>query len=85
MTHLLRALDLGWIMWVVGVDGKGEFERAGLVHAFVRLNSQGKVENVGRIRKVCAHRFGQLELGQVYQVRSTGRQCEGGGQRELRW
>lgn len=32
-THLLCALDLGWVMWIVVVDCKGELERAGLVHA----------------------------------------------------
>ena len=30
--YLLRALHFGRIMWVVGVDRKGEYERATLVH-----------------------------------------------------
>ena len=30
--YLLRALHFGRIMWVVGVDRKGEYKRAALVH-----------------------------------------------------
>lgn len=33
VTHLLCALDLRWLMWVVGVDGECESERAALVHS----------------------------------------------------
>lgn len=33
-TNLLCALDLGWIVWIVVVDGKGELERACFVHAY---------------------------------------------------
>jgi len=32
-AHCLRALDLWGVVWVVGVDGKGKFKSATLVHA----------------------------------------------------
>lgn len=34
-THLLRALDLWWLVWIVVVDHEGEDERATLVHAYL--------------------------------------------------
>ena len=33
ISHLLRALDFGWVVRVVGIDGEGEHESTTLVHA----------------------------------------------------
>lgn len=36
VAYSLRALDLRWVVGVVGVDGKGEHESTTLVHAYGR-------------------------------------------------
>jgi hypothetical protein len=55
MVDLLQALDLWRIMREVLVDGEAEVEGAGLVHALVRVDGQGEVENVVRTGEVRAH------------------------------
>jgi hypothetical protein len=33
-THRLHALDLGWLVWIVGVDGERERESTTFIHAW---------------------------------------------------
>jgi len=55
MVDRLRAFDFRWVVWVVGVDDKGEEEGATLVHAFVGCYGQGEVKEIGRIREGSFH------------------------------
>jgi hypothetical protein len=41
-THCLCAFDLGRVVWVVGVDGKGELEGSALVHAWATRGRKEK-------------------------------------------
>ena len=51
----MRALDLWWVVWVVGVDDKGENEGATLVHALIGGNRQVEVEEISGIWEMCFH------------------------------
>jgi hypothetical protein len=75
--YLVHAFHFGRIMWVVGVDGKREYERATLVHplwlllectrqmrnfTFIWRDGQGEVEEIGRIWEMRFHRWGEVQL-----------------------
>jgi len=51
MVDLLRTLDLGWIVGEVLVHREAEVEHATFVHALVRLDGQGEVEDVVGVRE----------------------------------
>lgn len=65
MVDLLRALDLRWLVWVVLVDGECEVEAPALVHAFIWLDGEVKVEDVVWIREVSATCLALLKLRKV--------------------
>lgn len=70
MIDLLRAFDLGRIMWEILVDGKVEVERSSLVHAFVGLDGQREVQDIVRVGKRGLHRFAErpFQFREVYSV-----------------
>ena len=51
------------------VDGEVEIERTAFIHALVRLDGQGKIENIVRIGEGGFHRFakGAFELCEVWE------------------
>ena len=69
VVDLLRALDLGRVVREVLVDGEAEVEGAVLVQPFVRLDGQGEVERVVRVREVRAHGAAQRQLREVCNAR----------------
>lgn len=66
VVNLLQALDLGRLMRVIGVDHKGKSEDTALVDAFVRSNSEFKIEDVVGVWKDSFHCRGKVEFSQVW-------------------
>jgi len=73
VVDLLQALDLGRVVGEILVDGEGEVEGAGLVHALVGLDGEGEVEDVVRVGKAHLHRAAERELLQVWRDASCQR------------
>ena len=65
MVDFLLAFDFGRIVREVLVDGKAEAEAAALVHALVRVDVQGEVEDVVGVGELGAHGVAEGELGDV--------------------
>lgn len=51
----MLAEDLGRFVREVLVDSEGEGETAAFVHALVRLDGEGEVENIVGVWEVCLH------------------------------
>lgn len=66
VVNLLQALDLGRLMRVIGVDHKGKSEDTALVDAFVRSNSEFKIEDVVGVWEDSFHCRGKVEFSQVW-------------------
>lgn len=66
MIYLLITLHLGWVVREVLVDGEIERERAGFVHAFVRLDGQGKMQDVVGVGEGHFHGGAEGEFGEVW-------------------
>lgn len=66
MVYRLHALDLGWLVWIVGVDGERERESTTFIHAFIRGDGEYKVQEVGGVREVSLHGGREVKLGQIF-------------------
>lgn len=71
MVDLLRALDLGRIMGEVLVDDEVEMECTSFVHAFVRFDCEGEIEDVIGIREGYFHCTSEGEFLQVFISRQS--------------
>lgn len=66
MVDLLQAFYLRRVMWKVLVDGEIKIKGAPSVHALIRIDRQYEMENIIRIREVCAHGASQGKLREIY-------------------
>ena len=66
MVYLLRAFDLRWRMGEILVNSKTEVESTAFVHALVRFDGKGKVEEIVFIGEVSFHCAGQREFRDVW-------------------
>lgn len=65
MVYLLRALHLRRVMREVLIDSEGEVEASALVHALIRVDRQGEVEDivgVGEFGAPCSARLKLFEI-----------------------
>ena len=67
MVDLLQTLDLGGVVGEVLVDGEAEVECTALVHAFVRLDGEGEVEDIVRVREGHFHRASEGKFLEIFQ------------------
>ena len=74
MVDFLFAFDLGWIVWEVLVDSKVEMKGSTFVHALIRVDCQGEVEDIVGVGERCFHCSPQraFKLLEVYTVVSVG-------------
>lgn len=67
MINLLGTLDLWRVVGEILVHGETKVEHAALVHALVRLDGQGEVEDVVRVGEGHFHGISEGEFLEVYQ------------------
>lgn len=74
MVDLLGTLDLGRVMGEILVDGETKIEHTTLIHALVRLDGQGEVEDVVRVREGHLHGISEGEFLEVCTQESRERE-----------
>ena len=84
MVDFLRALDLGRVVGEVLVHGEAEVEDATFVHALVRFNGQGEVEDVIGVGEGHFHRVSKGKFLQVCRRGDTLEDVEKGESSEKR-